>query len=417
MNSGPILVPALRGHIGCWSFYSALITWETAVNYIKTADEIVKNKQLSEMIQRQIKSAREEEVSNYILTQDERFFGSLVAAVYKGDPKWHQLGGFQEELYKLGAPAAENSNEAFGYLELTGKERIFALDGQHRLVGMRKALTEKPGLSEENITVIFVGHEDSASGLKTTRRLFTTLNKKAVPVKKGEIIALDEDDVAAILTRRMVETLDEYSGERIAYVETNRMPSGNNSSFTTIAALYDVVSLIIKDINKNISYGLPYKKDEVSLNRPSDDDLDRYFKLVKRYFKGIKKYFPEFNSYCESGNYKKLGEKLRHGTGGHILFRPQGLLIISRVIAKLTEKYSLDKSIKLISKAPLLYEDEAYSMLLWNNTSNTVVKSKEALVKDIMLYNLGAFPVGKKLDLFKRYKKTSNGVGEIPNII
>jgi hypothetical protein len=98
-------------------------------------------------------------------------------------------------------------------------------------------------------------------------------------------------------------------------------------------------------------------------------------------------------------------------------FRPQGLLIISRVIAKLTEKYSLDKSIKLISKAPLLYEDEAYSMLLWNNTSNTVVKSKEALVKDIMLYNLGAFPVGKKLDLLKRYKKTSNGVGEIPNII
>ncbi|PHS73531.1 MAG: hypothetical protein COB22_02225 [Cycloclasticus sp.] len=220
MNNTPILVPALRGHIGCWSFYSALITWETAVNYIKTAEEIVRNKQLSKMIQRQIKSAREKEVANYILTQDERFFGSLVAAVYKGNPKWHQLGGFQEKLYKLGIPAAENSNEAFGYLELSGEERIFALDGQHRLVGMRKALAEKPELSEENITVIFVGHEDNETGLKTTRRLFTTLNKKAVPVKKGEIIALDEDDVVAILTRRMVETKDEYSSERIAYVAT-----------------------------------------------------------------------------------------------------------------------------------------------------------------------------------------------------
>ncbi|PHS71156.1 MAG: hypothetical protein COB22_07380 [Cycloclasticus sp.] len=195
------------------------------------------------------------------------------------------------------------------------------------------------------------------------------------------------------------------------------MPTGNDYSFTTISALYDVVSLIIKDINKNISYGLPYKKDEVSLNRPSDNDLDKYFKLVMRYFNGIKKYFPEFKSYCESDDYKKLGEKLRHGTGGHILFRPQGLLMISKVITKLTEKYTLDKSIRLISKAPLLYEDEAYSMLLWNNISNTVVKSKEALVKDIMLDNLGVFPVGKKLDLLKRYKKTFNDKSKIPNII
>ena len=41
--------------------------------------------------------------------------------------------------------------------------------------------------------------------MERTRRLFTTLNRYAKPVKKSEIIALDEDDIIAIITRELVE--------------------------------------------------------------------------------------------------------------------------------------------------------------------------------------------------------------------
>ena len=416
MKNNEILVPALRGHIGSWGFYSTLISWEIAVEYICTAEEIVKNKELSKMIQRQIRSKREKEIANYILHQEERFFGSLVAAVYKGNPKWHQLGGMHENLKKIAIPITENADECFGFLELTGKEKIFALDGQHRLVGIKKALLENPELSSESISVIFVAHEDSKEGLERTRRLFTTLNKKAVPVRKGEIIALDEDDVAAICTRRLVETNQEFSEEKIAFVDSNRMPQNNNEAFTTISALYDVIKLIIISINKNIEYGLPYKKEEISHNRPDNESLDKYYKLVENYFFYLKKYNPDFKKYCESSQQRNITISLRNENGGNILFRPQGFLIISKVIAKLTEKYSLNESVELASKAPCLYQDDFYSMLIWNSTNSTVVTRNEILVKDLILNSLGCYPNSKMPDLLKRFNRVRSNSEELPNI-
>ena len=50
----------------------------------------------------------------------------------------------------------------------------------------------------DEVSVIFVAHEATSQGLERTRRLFTTLNKTDRPVSKGDIIALDEDDVVAI---------------------------------------------------------------------------------------------------------------------------------------------------------------------------------------------------------------------------
>jgi len=417
MANDSLLVPALRGKIGSWAFYNALITWDVAVKYISIAEDIVKNKELSKMIQRQVRSNRKKEIADYIQQQDERFFGALVAAVYKGNPKWHQLGGFKDKLNGLSIPTIELSDESFGYLELTGREVIFALDGQHRLVGIEEALKRDQTLGSENLSVLFVGHENTSEGLKRSRRLFTTLNKKAVPVKKGEIIALDEDDVAAILTRRLVETESDFQEEKISYVANNRMPDGNNYSFTTIGALYDTVRIIITAVNRNTKYGLPFSRESISLNRPSDDILDRYYKLVKNYLTFLKRYFPEFNDYCRSREYKALCKKLRFGGGGHILFRPQGFSIITKTVEKLTEYHSLSQAVKLTSKLPYLYQDNFFRMLIWNPTGNTVVTKNEILVRDLFLYTLDCYPKTKNKQLLERYRRVFPGEERLPNIL
>src|ERR1019366_4366533 len=87
-----------------------------------------------------------------------------------------------------------------------GSEKLFAVDGQHRVVGIQRAVAAKEALGDEEVCVIFVGHSNDRVGLQRTRRLFTTLNRYAKPVNKTEIIALDEDAAVAIVTRRLLES-------------------------------------------------------------------------------------------------------------------------------------------------------------------------------------------------------------------
>jgi DNA sulfur modification protein DndB len=75
---------------------------------------------------------------------------------------------------------------------------MFAIDGQHRLAGMKEAVVSQPALGADEVSLVLVAHQTSKSGLERTRRLFTTLNKTARPVGKGEIIALDENDASGM---------------------------------------------------------------------------------------------------------------------------------------------------------------------------------------------------------------------------
>src|SRR5699024_5656182 len=102
-----------------------------------------------------------------------------------------------------------------GLLDFPGNHKIFPVDGQHRVEGIKAALLEKPELKDQKIAVIFIGHKNDEAGKQRTRRLFTTLNRYAKPVLLDDIIALDEDDVVAITTRFLLEEYDLFTGKRV----------------------------------------------------------------------------------------------------------------------------------------------------------------------------------------------------------
>ncbi|KSV18847.1 hypothetical protein DA01_08810, partial [Dehalococcoides mccartyi] len=168
-------------------------------------NELHKSKLLREMLQRSI-TDNYKQIATYISQQEERFFNSLVLAVYDGDPQWHEVRlnyGDGEEYYDI------------GLLELTGKEKIFPIDGQHRVEGIKKALKENNGFKDEQIPVIFIGHKNDESGMQRARRLFSTLNRYAKPVSKRDIITLDEDDAVAIASRELIENNPLFGNDRI----------------------------------------------------------------------------------------------------------------------------------------------------------------------------------------------------------
>ena len=164
------------------------------------------------------------------------FFNSLVVAVYDGEPNWHALMNVRnrrsDPLLKDLQPEIM---ESVGFLTLRGDEELFALDGQHRLSGIKQVVDEgnAPAI-EDQVAVILVAHQKTPDGLVRTRRLFTTLNKTARKVSTGDTIALDEDDVMAICVRHLIEQTDLFGGTRIAVVAANNIPSGNIDCLTTI---------------------------------------------------------------------------------------------------------------------------------------------------------------------------------------
>lgn len=202
-NNNELILPALRAHMGDWAYYVTFLQMGEIAKRIELAEDIHPSSTLKEMIQRQI-TDRANPIAEYILNQSQRFFNSLIVGVYGGSPNWCELSIKTNQLFDAETLPLYLEG-ALGILQLDGKETLFAIDGQHRVEGIKKALEENEDLKTDEVSVIFVPHRIEKNGMERTRRLFTTLNRYAKPVKKSEIIALDEDDIIAIITRDLVE--------------------------------------------------------------------------------------------------------------------------------------------------------------------------------------------------------------------
>jgi DNA sulfur modification protein DndB len=398
-----IILPALRGIMGDWVYYSCLMNLDEISNRVDFADEVHKSKNLSDMIQRQLKGDRSAQIAEYLKTQKERFFNSLVIATYKGQPNWHAISSVRQkskghELNSLD----EETLGSVGFLTLHGDEKLFALDGQHRLAGVKKAM--KAGLEQnplDEVSVIFVAHEVTKKGLERTRRLFTTLNKTARPVSKGDIIALDEDDVMAICVRRLIEDTNLFSGDRIAFVASNNMPVKNTTSLTTIGNLYDVLMILFT----STQWALREPKSALLRSRPNDTVLKQYFDYAQSYFVMLRQSFAELESFFSATSPETTVAKHRGNHGGKALFRPIGLEIITRVIARLTKDMSLEESIKRTAKLPRDLTVPPYKGLMWDTGKKTITNAHKATLREVLLHMLGDYAKWNEDALLTRYRR------------
>ena len=124
-------------------------------------------------------------------------------------------------------------------MEFSGREKIFPVDGQHRVEGIRAALLENRELENETISVMLIGHQNTTEGMKKSRRIFSTLNRYVKPVRLGDIIVLNEDDTVAIVTRDLLETYLLFMGERIKASNNKSIPQSDKKAFTSLMTLYE----------------------------------------------------------------------------------------------------------------------------------------------------------------------------------
>jgi DNA sulfur modification protein DndB len=134
---GMLFLPALQGEMGDWQYYTALMRFGDLAARVKFGGTVHKSTKLADMIQRFLKGKRAKQIAKYLKEQNQRFFSSLVIGVYGGDPEWHsmQLKNAPMATISVGDVPVEVAS-SFGVLGLSGKEELFALDGQHRLAGI-----------------------------------------------------------------------------------------------------------------------------------------------------------------------------------------------------------------------------------------------------------------------------------------
>ncbi len=326
-------------------------------------------------------------IKDYILNQKERFFNALVLAIYDGKPEWFELEVEVEE-YKT---------YSVGVLELSGNEIIFPVDGQHRVEGIKKALEENPGLANEKVPVILIGHQNTTEGKQRTRRLFSTLNRRARKVNDNELIALDEDDVVAVATREIIESNELFAGNRLVNVGNKNIASSNHVAFTSIIELYQCNRIIFDFITSQ--EGLKKKdKEQLLLYRPDNDVTEKYVKKINEFWHLMQNTIPSLKQYISAEENEIQELHYRDEEGGNLLFRPIALTQYITALCEYMQKEDCDvcNAISEFNKIPLTIQKKPWINILWtqDNKINGRIRKKE--VKNMMLYCVKPELVSKK---------------------
>ena len=371
-------IPAIRAKVGIWVYYVSTFTYAQVKEYVKKVDnELHKSTVLREMLQRSI-TDNYKQIATYISQQEERFFNSLVLAVYDGDPQWHEVRlnyGDDEEYYDI------------GLLELTGNEKIFPIDGQHRVEGIKKVLSESDQFGDECIPVIFIGHKNDDSGMQRARRLFSTLNRYAKPVSKRDIIALDEDDSVAIASRELIEIHPLFENERILDSKSKAVPESNKKAFTTIITFYEcnlelmhlfLENKVVKNSDGRAMRGSSKAKEYIRF-RPDQQELDAFVGLCSDFWNAVSSEISCVSEYLSSA---PATESFRNKDGGSLPFRPAALIPLVKAVTHIHKKtgYSFAEILNKINTLPLKISDSIWQGVLWDKNNKKMIMNHQKVV-------------------------------------
>lgn len=367
--------PSLRGVIGSWVYYPVLFTPKQVFELIKTSKEIRENSTLDDYLQRGL-TTNVGKILEYINSDEDRFFNSIIVGVFGGVPDWLALNiaGVDD----LSEDEKSLIDESIGILKFSGDEEMFAIDGQHRVEAIKKKYISDSSYNDQ-ISVIFVAHSETVLGKKRTRRLFSDLNKKAQRVSPGELAIIDEQDIENIVARKVYAEYSRIPSNVISLSKSAPIKSTESVFFTNLLTIVKVCKILstVKFKRKKSNYSI--------------DDIDGLYKITCGFFDSIL-------DTVELEASKFSPEKIRklRLTDSNIVMRPLGLEILSDVYKKLILAGRIHVWQDYISKVDLRMTGPLFNNLVYIN-GKIVPKNKSYSIA-LMLFETGV--IGKEeLDL------------------
>jgi hypothetical protein len=335
------------------------------------------------------------------LARPERKFGPIIAVV---SPAW--IDDLNHENWDGLGRAKINATE-FTPLEPQGRvgrlhlddARVFALDGQHRILGIRglreirdlgflqvrsrdgqaKGITiTKDQFQEEFDTDIpriqsvlndslvveyipaVVRGETRAEANRRVRAVFIAINSYAKRTDKGENILLEENDGFSIVARRIAVSHPLFKlrdGASLVDFKRTSIPAVGNHYLTTLQSIRAVIRTYLHaTATQLVRHWEPQIRGAVSV-RPSESAIDEAEALAAEYFTHVRN-LPVFRELRQHTVYEfrrelsrwrdffkinQRGEPIEDSlqNRGHLLLRPLGQEILARSVASLISPVEL----------------------------------------------------------------------------
>ena len=343
-------------------------------------------------LQRDLKP-RVNKITDYLKTRDNRFFNSILLGVFDAVPNWVEFE-LKTLAEKMNISETSLIHTSMGVMSFSGSEKIFAIDGQHRVEGIRsghKTFSER--LISDKYPVIFLAHIDTKEGKVRTRRLFCDINKNAVPVSEGDRVIIDEDDICAIVTRRLYADYHPFQkGKDIAVTERKEvLIEGKRERFTSLLAVFTACKRL-KRLVKMVPGSL----------QSDPANVAELYKVATEYFDFIIKHEKSLNHYFGSN---LRNPAARRKANKNLLFRPAGLEVLAGLFAYFSKKGLLPVFSWGLENLQWTSPGGVFDNTIWQNgLIDHRQKAKKAAV-DNCLYMLNQLSKEKAVKLLETISK------------
>jgi DNA sulfur modification protein DndB len=371
--------PCVRGTMGDWTYYVTVMGVSDLVRYVQFAEQVSPNHDLDSMLQRELTN-RAKEIADYLRTNEQRFFGSLIVAALDGQPRFRPIS-FGEPLLV--------SEDRIGVLQFDGTEQYYALDGQHRLAAFQIEITREPQrYKDDQVSTIVLCHGKDSEGLKRARRLFTTVNRYAKKTSPATHTAMSEDNGVALVTRRLIREHDLFNQRiKVLIIKKGKQKLATGNAMSAADRQYLMAIETFRKCNKDL---LPtHLAEEFSKEQqiPSFDSLEEAFTGISALWDKMIKAVDPWKELLDP---QRTVDTYRTSSGGHILVRPIGITAFVGAISTAPTTMTIKHIRSVVSR----FQDVSqtpWNGVLWNSSLKkmTVTVQAEKLARRLWRFLLG----------------------------
>ncbi|MDZ8086618.1 MAG: DNA sulfur modification protein DndB [Nostoc sp. DedQUE12b] len=368
-----LVIAGIKGRMGDTNFYQATIKARDLVQGVRAANELDEwtTMSIEDRLQREPDLKRiQEQIAPYIAEAKDRFFGSMIVLVYKGQIYFESIKKWvSEEAPHVYQSVADN----IGVITIEGGALIM-LDGQHRLLALEKVVKGevigecREQVPNDDVCVIFLAHESN----EKTRRIFNKVNRYAKPTSRGDNIITSEDDRSAIIARKLLSDGAplgvRVKGSSDVIVEwKNNTIAVRSTKLTTISVVYETVKLILSD------HGVPND----TTSRPSEEELEQYYEYVEKFWNKVLEGLQAYQKALSDSS--KIPEMRKDDHPYSLLFKAAAQIALFKGLIAATRKnrISLEEAVRRADKI-----DWAMSLPVWKNVlvtpGGTMARAQQA---------------------------------------
>ena len=392
-------VAAIKGKFGNTIYYLMKMNVGELVKLVKIPDEGAwKKTTLEERYQRDLKINRiRRDIVPYLEKNNSRFFGSVIVA----SDVWEE-GNFEPIDSFIGDTrlsfGQESEMKKMGFYNFLGSENLYVLDGQHRVKSLQFALKvvdgsdssseSNPEIAKDEISVLVIEYD-----IKKAREIFTTINRQAKTVSTGETLITDDNDIVAVISRKVSNEL--IAGRLVNYASNNL--TEKDHYFTTLATVANATETFLQQTHRP---GKDFRKKLPS--RETQEDYEKgCFDFWEKALDGIVQW-KETLTDRDSADTKVIAEgdaKRKKYRTNYVCMRPMPQKCIMAALAyvtNLSEPLGIVQGIEKLNSINWLITRKLWDRLLISG--GKIQAKNEKVIRNVLIYILMGYKVDSEFE-------------------